>query len=71
MLHFGSDGDETDGAVRLPLLLVLASLAAFAPVATDLYLPGFPAMGEALDAGPSGVQLTLTTFLVGLASASS
>ena len=24
-------------------------------------------MGEALDAGPSGVQLTLTTFLVGLA----
>ena len=59
--------DETNGTVRLPLLLVLASLAAFAPVATDLYLPGFPAMGEALDTGPSGVQLTLTTFLVGLA----
>ena len=29
--------------------------------------PGFPAMGDALDAGPSGVQLTLTAFLVGLA----
>lgn len=53
--------------VRLPLLLCLASLAAVAPVATDLYLPGFPAMGEALGAAPSEVQLTLTTFLVGLA----
>ncbi len=53
--------------MRLRLLLVLASLAALAPVATDLYLPGFPALGEDLDASTSGVQLTLTTFLVGLA----
>jgi len=59
--------EEPQQPVRLPLLLVLASLAAVAPVATDLYLPGFPAMGESLDTGPSGVQLTLTTFLVGLA----
>ena len=29
-------------SIRWPLLLVLASLAAVAPVATDLYLPGFP-----------------------------
>ena len=48
-------------------MVVLASLGAVAPVATDLYLPGLPAMGESLDAGPSGVQLTLTAFLVGLA----
>ena len=34
--------------IRLPLLLVLASLAAVAPVATDLYLPGFPALGDDL-----------------------
>lgn len=54
-------------AVPWSLLLVLASLAAVAPVATDLYLPGFPAMAADLDADPSGVQLTLTTFLVGLA----
>ncbi|WP_374455383.1 multidrug effflux MFS transporter [Nocardioides sp.] len=51
----------------MPLLLVLASLAAVAPVATDLYLPGFPAIGAELDVVPSGVQLTLTSFLVGLA----
>ena len=57
----------TGTAIRWPLLLVLASLAAVAPVATDLYLPGFPAMGDALGADASGVQLTLTSFLVGLA----
>ncbi|MBI4944361.1 MAG: multidrug effflux MFS transporter [Actinobacteria bacterium] len=57
----------TAGRVTWPLLVVLASLAAVAPIATDLYLPGFPEMGAALAAPPSGVQLTLTTFLVGLA----
>ncbi|GAA4369201.1 multidrug effflux MFS transporter [Nocardioides caricicola] len=53
--------------VRWPTLLVLASLAAVAPVATDLYLPGFPDLGDDLGAGASAVQLTLTSFLVGLA----
>ncbi|MEV6303359.1 multidrug effflux MFS transporter [Actinoplanes sp. NPDC051861] len=53
--------------VTWPLLIVLASLTAVAPVATDLYLPGFPAIGAELGANASGVQLTLTTFLVGLA----
>jgi DHA1 family bicyclomycin/chloramphenicol resistance-like MFS transporter len=54
-------------AVPWPLLLVLASLAAVAPVATDLYLPGLPTMAADLGADPSAVQLTLTAFLVGLA----
>ena len=36
-------------------------------MATDLYLPGFPAMGDDLGADASGVQLTLTTFLIGMA----
>jgi len=58
---------ERTGAIRWPLLLVLASLAAVAPVATDLYLPGFPAIGTDLGARASEVQLTLTAFLIGLA----
>lgn len=53
--------------VRWPILIVLASLAAVAPVATDLYLPGFPDLGDDLGVGASAVQLTLTGFLVGLA----
>lgn len=54
-------------AIRWPLLIVLASLAALAPVATDLYLPGFPAMSRDLGADASEIQLSLTTFLVGMA----
>jgi len=58
---------EPRTTIRWPLILVLATLGAVAPVATDLYLPGFPAMGDELGASASEVQLTLTTFLVGLA----
>ncbi|MFD1374200.1 Bcr/CflA family efflux MFS transporter [Actinoplanes sichuanensis] len=57
----------TGREIRWPLLLVLAALAAVAPVATDLYLPGFPAIGAELGADASGVQLTLTSFLIGMA----
>ncbi len=53
--------------VRWPTLIVLASLAAVAPVSTDLYLPGFPELSDELGASASAVQLTLTSFLVGLA----
>lgn len=54
--------------VRWPVLVVLASLAAVAPVATDLYLPGFPELATDLGVSASAVQLTLAAFLVGLAS---
>ncbi|MEU4155146.1 Bcr/CflA family efflux MFS transporter [Actinoplanes sp. NPDC026670] len=57
----------TGREIRWPLLLVLAALAAVAPVATDLYLPGFPAIGAELGVDASGVQLTLTSFLIGMA----
>lgn len=53
--------------IRTPLLLALALLAALAPIATDLYLPGFPAIARDLGGGAPGVQLTLTAFLVGMA----
>ena len=58
---------ESAKTIGVPLLLTLALLAAFAPIATDLYLPGFPAIAHDLGVDASGVQLTLTTFLIGLA----
>ncbi|MER7396430.1 multidrug effflux MFS transporter [Streptomyces sp. NPDC000151] len=48
------------------LIAVLGALTAVAPLATDMYVPGFPAMGASLHAGSSAIQLTMTAFLAGL-----
>ncbi|WP_344243696.1 multidrug effflux MFS transporter [Actinocorallia libanotica] len=48
------------------LIVVLGALTAIAPLTTDMYIPALPSMGEALDAGSSSIQLTLTSFLAGL-----
>ncbi|MFJ2093497.1 multidrug effflux MFS transporter [Streptomyces sp. NPDC087901] len=48
------------------LIAVLGALTAVAPLATDMYVPGFPSMGATLHASSSAVQLTLTAFLVGM-----
>jgi DHA1 family bicyclomycin/chloramphenicol resistance-like MFS transporter len=47
------------------LLTVIALLAALAPFATDIYLPTFPIMAAQLHTTPTGVQITLTAFLIG------
>lgn len=52
-------------AIGVPLLLTLALLSAMAPFATDLYLPAFPEMVGDLSTSATGVQLSLTTFLIG------
>ena len=50
------------------VLVTLALLSAVAPFATDLYLPAFPTMVAELHTSATAVQLTLTAFLLGLAS---
>lgn len=53
---------------RFPMwLLVCASLTALAPLSIDMYLPAFPTLSNELGADIGSVQLTLGTFLVGLA----
>jgi DHA1 family bicyclomycin/chloramphenicol resistance-like MFS transporter len=42
-------------------------VTAIAPLATDMYVPAFPLVGRDLQAPASLVQLTLTTFFVGMA----
>ena len=63
------DTPRADAAPRITvgLLVTLALLSAVAPFATDLYLPAFPEMVDDLHTSPTTVQLTLTTFLIGLA----
>ncbi|SDQ95037.1 multidrug effflux MFS transporter [Arthrobacter crystallopoietes] len=46
---------------------VLALLTAVSPLATDMYLPAFPQMAIDLGVSATSIQLTLTTFLIGLA----
>lgn len=55
------------GGITKRLLVMLALLAAVAPFSTDLYLPAFPQIASELDVQASGVQLTLTAFLLGVA----
>lgn len=49
------------------LLVLLGLLTSVAALSTDMYLPAFPAVTEDLGTSASGVQLTLTTFMLGLA----
>ncbi|GAA0408682.1 multidrug effflux MFS transporter [Streptomyces luteireticuli] len=54
--------------MRVPRVLTaaLVLLAFVTPLATDMYLPAFPQMTDDLHTDASGIQLTLTSFLVGM-----
>jgi len=49
------------------MFFLLAALAAFAPLAIDLYLPSLSAIGNELKAPAGRVQQTVTVFLAGFA----
>src|SRR3954451_13417756 len=49
------------------LLANVVLLTMIAPLATDLYVPAFPIVGDDLQSSATEVQLTLTTFFVGMA----
>ncbi|XXF80326.1 multidrug effflux MFS transporter [Myxococcaceae bacterium GXIMD 01537] len=49
-----------------PLMLVLGSLTAFAPLSIDMYLPALPTLQGELATSASAVQLTLAAFMAGL-----
>lgn len=49
------------------LILILGALCTISPFSIDMYLPGFPAIAENLNTSISNVQLSLTSYLVGIA----
>lgn len=49
------------------LVVLLGLLTAMGPLAIDMYLPSLPAIGAALKADPSMTQVTVATFLAGMA----
>lgn len=54
---------------RALLVIILGAMAAFGPLATDMYLPAFPAIAASLPAEPAAVQRTLAAFFAGMAVA--
>lgn len=62
-----STSSTSRSGVSTNLLLSLALLAALGPLSIDMYLPGLTAMAGDLNTSASTIQLTLTSFLVGLA----
>ncbi|NYI06885.1 Bcr/CflA family multidrug efflux MFS transporter [Allostreptomyces psammosilenae] len=49
------------------LVLILGTLTALAPLSMDMYLPALPEVTSSLGTTSTQVQLTITTFLIGLA----
>ncbi|WP_082944837.1 multidrug effflux MFS transporter [Mycobacterium sp. 852013-50091_SCH5140682] len=54
-------------ALSAAVLSTIVLITAIAPLATDMYVPAFPLVGRDLGASATQVQLTLTTFFVGMA----
>jgi MFS transporter, DHA1 family, multidrug resistance protein len=61
-----TDAHATHATRRL--LVVLGCLGALAPLAVDMYLPGWPDIQRTLHSSASAIQLTLTAFLLGIAA---
>jgi DHA1 family bicyclomycin/chloramphenicol resistance-like MFS transporter len=49
------------------LVIILASLTAFAPLSIDMYLPSFPQIAADFGVPAKKVELSLATFFIGLA----
>src|SRR3954452_18796567 len=63
-----SEALETRGSrLSKALLASVVLLTMITPLATDMYVPAFPIVGDDLQSSATEVQLTLTTFFVGMA----
>ena len=60
-------GEERRARLGAGLVATVVFLTAIAPLATDMYVPAFPRVAGELTATATQVQLTLTTFFVGMA----
>lgn len=49
------------------IILILGALATISPLSIDMYLPGFPAIANDLNTTIANVQLSLTSYFVGIA----
>jgi DHA1 family bicyclomycin/chloramphenicol resistance-like MFS transporter len=50
------------------LILMLGALSTVSPFAIDMYLPAFPAMAADLDTDITNIQLSLTSYFIGISA---
>ncbi len=62
-----STASQHQRAEQLSVIAFLTMVVALGPISTDLYLPSLPSIGIDLATDTSGVQLTLSVFLIGFA----
>jgi DHA1 family bicyclomycin/chloramphenicol resistance-like MFS transporter len=48
------------------IILILGSLSAISPFTIDMYLPGFPSIASDLHASVAQIQLSLTSYFIGI-----
>src|SRR5262249_12264350 len=56
-------------ANSLAVTALLTAMVALGPISTDLYLPSLPGLARYFDVSVADAQLTLSSFLIGLATA--
>jgi MFS transporter, DHA1 family, multidrug resistance protein len=66
-----SDHVRRRARITSGLVATVIFLTAIASLATDMYVPAFPAVAEDLSASAAQMQLTLTTFFAGMGLGSS
>jgi DHA1 family bicyclomycin/chloramphenicol resistance-like MFS transporter len=49
-------------------ILILGALSTISPFSIDMYLPGFPAIASDLDTTIASIQLSLTSYFIGIAA---
>lgn len=59
---------RTRTKVTAMVIVVLTTLSAIGPLATDMYIPAFPEVIDSLGTTAARVQLTITAFFVGTAT---
>lgn len=62
-----AEGDRNRARLTSAVVATVVFLTAIAPLATDMYVPAFPQVAGDLSATATQVQLSLTTFFVGMA----
>lgn len=70
LAHLPSEKElaRTRSKVTVMVIVVLTTLSAIGPLATDMYIPAFPEAIDALGTTAARIQLTLTAFFIGTAS---